>query len=530
MCLWYNVVDSNNRMTSFGWTCTTLAGLLMVLMSVKHFTRADTVQGMVTCMNNEECTGAHRRCFHNKSSTVGRCVCEDGFVAADPPSIKCDKELRHECDENSDCSQEEVCMTWQVPPNGFSRNFYENLDPPSFRTNKRQRLCVGAWLFNSELIDGPRTGGGLKHRFYPDDFFFRRRPRSHQQYIGFVEDMMLILFLICILVTLIAVHRASCYRQFLEARRNTPLRYILPIAEDRPPPYTDQRPDTVDGLTSVVVGEGSGSDDKGRSETPPPSYDEALTRVQLPSETSAPQSLPQPATQDPELPTYTHVSLPPIDLSTQSPLHATDANHSSPFSLDTLEATFGDTDGSIDVYDQDNDSPKIESSQGSPDKDSLIGNHNTELPFNNNHNPGEDETQDESNLPFNAEQEPTISLDYTSLSSINSPKWEIPMLDDKSLTTGDVNFDNIPILVRRPSVKIIPSPPDKPEDIIHSPSQLHHQCEEDDCLICNPSWLNDDSMDGNPSKTGDHSQPANGPSKDIQLQLSSILDEKTVET
>ena len=34
------------------------------------------------------------------------------------------------------------------------------------------------------------------------------------QYIGFAEDMMLILFLVCILATLVTVHRATCYRQF----------------------------------------------------------------------------------------------------------------------------------------------------------------------------------------------------------------------------------------------------------------------------------------------------------------------------
>ena len=32
------------------------------------------------------------------------------------------------------------------------------------------------------------------------------------QYIGFAEDMMLILFLVCILATLVTVHRATCYR------------------------------------------------------------------------------------------------------------------------------------------------------------------------------------------------------------------------------------------------------------------------------------------------------------------------------
>ena len=34
------------------------------------------------------------------------------------------------------------------------------------------------------------------------------------QYIGFAEDMMLILFLVCILATLVTVHCATCYRQF----------------------------------------------------------------------------------------------------------------------------------------------------------------------------------------------------------------------------------------------------------------------------------------------------------------------------
>jgi len=270
-------------MTSVGWTVTSLAAILFILISVKHLTSADPVSGIVHCMNNEDCKGAHRICFHNKSSNEGTCTCERGYEDKEKGSIVCVKELEHECNTDADCSSEEVCMTWSVPLHGFSRTLYEPMDN-TYRNSKRQRLCMGAWLFNNEFLDGPRTGGGLKHRFYADDFFFRRRPRAHQQYIGFVEDMMLILFLICILVTLIAVHRASCYRQFREARRNTPLRYILPIAADRPPPYSDQRQDVVDGLTGVVVGDSQGLSDKSRSETPPPSYDEALTRVNLPPE------------------------------------------------------------------------------------------------------------------------------------------------------------------------------------------------------------------------------------------------------
>ena len=39
-----------------------------------------------------------------------------------------------------------------------------------------------------------------------------RHDGFHPQYIKFVEDAMLVLFLLCVLVTLLVVHRASCYR------------------------------------------------------------------------------------------------------------------------------------------------------------------------------------------------------------------------------------------------------------------------------------------------------------------------------
>ena len=55
---------------------------------------------------------------------------------------------------------------------------------------------------------------------------------------------MLILFLVCILATLVTVHRAACYRSIQDARRNSPLRHLLPIAEDRPPPYITSMPDS----------------------------------------------------------------------------------------------------------------------------------------------------------------------------------------------------------------------------------------------------------------------------------------------
>jgi hypothetical protein len=47
-------------------------------------------------------------------------------------------------------------------------------------------------------------------------YTFGRRNRIaagfHPQYIKFAEDAMLVLFLLCVLVTLMVVHKASCYR------------------------------------------------------------------------------------------------------------------------------------------------------------------------------------------------------------------------------------------------------------------------------------------------------------------------------
>ena len=52
-------------------------------------------------------------------------------------------------------------------------------------------------------------------------------PTPFCQYIGFAEDMMLILFLVCILATLVTVHRATCYRQFQVRTSNFPSSQIM---------------------------------------------------------------------------------------------------------------------------------------------------------------------------------------------------------------------------------------------------------------------------------------------------------------
>jgi len=255
---------------------------------------ADTLKGVLHCMNDEECLGAGRECsFQDREARRGRCVCKPGFVRSGE-NFACVRdtgmEVKETCQKDEDCRLGEVCMTWQYDPGtDTSRKLRTGL---SSTRGARHQLCIDAWVIQHHMaeLEEPRTGGGLRSgrrdSFNADEYFFggRRPPRVHQQYIGFAEDMMLILFLVCILATLVTVHRATCYRQFQEARRNTPLRHLLPIAEDRPPPYSNTgNTDSVDGIPEVVC---SGSLPKRVSETPPPTYEEALYRnsVRLPGQ------------------------------------------------------------------------------------------------------------------------------------------------------------------------------------------------------------------------------------------------------
>jgi len=271
-------------------------GHLLLPLLIALGEAADTLKGVVECMNHEECLGANRECsFQSRlgeAARVGRCVCKEGYTRV-PDNYACKREeppveVRETCRRDEDCRLGEICMSWQYDPGtDTSRKLRSGLSPTS---RERHQLCIDAWVIQQHManLDEPRTGGGLRsHRrdsFNADEYFFggRRPPRVHQQYIGFAEDMMLILFLVCILATLVTVHRATCYRQFQEARRNTPLRHLLPIAEDRPPPYSHTTgDDSVDGAPELVC---SSSAPKRVSETPPPSYEEALYRntVRLP--------------------------------------------------------------------------------------------------------------------------------------------------------------------------------------------------------------------------------------------------------
>jgi len=264
--------------------------LILVLPSVVIFhtaAAADTLKGLVECMNHQECLGANRVCSHDERSLTGKCVCRQGYTLSEEgfSCVKTEPQSEHvTCQTDEDCDRNEVCMSWQYDPTlEYARKLRNKLSSRSDQPEKHQ-FCIDAWIiYNNHLeeMDEPRTGGGLKsgrRNFEAEDYFFsgRRPPRVQQQYIGFAEDLMLILFLVCILATLVTVHRGACYRQIQDARRNTPLRHILPIPEDRPPPYTTRHPESVDGLSSVVVC--SNSEPKPLTESPPPSYEEALFR------------------------------------------------------------------------------------------------------------------------------------------------------------------------------------------------------------------------------------------------------------
>jgi len=273
-----------------------LSLVLPSLMRIPSILSANALKGLTVCMNNQDCLGVHRECSHQDHELVGRCVCQDGYEQVSVDSIACDKKavqkvrgLHVSCNTDDDCKRSEVCMSWRYDPAlEFARKLRSRI-ATEHDTPEKHQFCIDAWIIyknHLESLDEPRTGGGLRSRnFEADDYFFsgRRPPRVQQQYIGFAEDMMLILFLVCILATLVTVHRAACYRSIQDARRNSPLRHLLPIAEDRPPPYMTSMSDSADGLTSLM---NSAAVPKPASETPPPSYEEALYRqsVRLPGE------------------------------------------------------------------------------------------------------------------------------------------------------------------------------------------------------------------------------------------------------
>jgi len=257
----------------------------IILFSIYSFTYADVAEGLNSyqdCKNDYDCFGKNRKCYFTTldslnhqtrfvgSGRPGSCVCKAGYVEKDSrlSSLSdCVKKKGgvQQCDSDYDCGEDQVCVVFRS--DRLMLNGLEGLI-------SNRKICIGTWMLYLADLEEPRTGGGLRSRFHPDDIFFKRGKQVTHQYDGFVEDKTLVLFLIVMLVILVSVFKANCYRQFQDARRNTPLRHLLPIAEDQPPPYPEPR-DSADGLAEVATDENL---PKRQSETPPPTYHEALNR------------------------------------------------------------------------------------------------------------------------------------------------------------------------------------------------------------------------------------------------------------
>ena len=90
----------------------------------------------------------------------------------------------------------------------------------SLRSNFR-RLVHKTVIINhteTETFTGfRRTDDIFNQPFYFDHSsrLHSKYAKFHPSYIKFVEDAMLVLFLLCVLVTLLVVHRGSCYRYYI---------------------------------------------------------------------------------------------------------------------------------------------------------------------------------------------------------------------------------------------------------------------------------------------------------------------------
>jgi len=306
-------------------------------------TEGNPVKGITSCLNNEDCLGTNRLCHRNITMKEGRCICRPGFKQAVEERIKCLNIVKRECHTKLDCEKFMPCLPAitksDLHHEVFTSSYYKH-----YRRTHGPKYCMSATMMHgypgisrgkSEYDSGigdqffrggvepPRTGGGLLPGSHEDHFnnrYIRVSRNNHinagfnPEYIKFVEDCMLVLFLLCVLITLLVVHRASCARQFRRARRDGPLRYIIPHSDDQPPPYANYGPPP-DGIATsrantindgemisgvLVTGDVIDTTDSSltthsrnpitmanhvqsvlgvsrkSAETPPPTYDEAL--------------------------------------------------------------------------------------------------------------------------------------------------------------------------------------------------------------------------------------------------------------
>merc|ERR1719186_2493282 len=158
--------------------------ILLVLPSLTL--AADTLKGLVSCMNHEDCLGANRVCSHDDQKLTGMCVCRGGY-GQEGESFACKRKVKNSrsihvtCETDEDCNMNEVCMSWQYDPAlEYARKLRTRLSSGSHKPGKHQ-FCIDAWIiYNNHLedLDEPKTGGGLKasrRNFEDEEYFFAGR-------------------------------------------------------------------------------------------------------------------------------------------------------------------------------------------------------------------------------------------------------------------------------------------------------------------------------------------------------------------
>merc|ERR1719186_1835759 len=156
--------------------------ILLVLPSLTL--AADTLKGLVSCMNHEDCLGANRVCSHDDQKLTGMCVCRDGY-GQEGESFACRRKVINHarsghvtCETDEDCDRNEVCMSWEYDPaleyaSKLRSQLSSGADKP-----ETHKFCIDAWIiYNNHLedLDEPRTGGGLKssrRNFDAEEYYF----------------------------------------------------------------------------------------------------------------------------------------------------------------------------------------------------------------------------------------------------------------------------------------------------------------------------------------------------------------------
>merc|ERR1719153_447446 len=87
--------------------------LFSSLVMVDIVQAADTLKGLVSCMNNEDCLGTNRICSHDDRTLTGKCVCREGYVQEEDGfacsrKVSKTRSIHATCETDEDCKRNEV--------------------------------------------------------------------------------------------------------------------------------------------------------------------------------------------------------------------------------------------------------------------------------------------------------------------------------------------------------------------------------------------------------------------------------------